>query len=1061
MRKVYVFLYVFLSILLCSFVFAVEIPDTECTNDPTLHGLWHGNDDLTDACGNNNLVAYGTTAYRAGLYGNSFDDQSNTPGSYFNTTAEDETWVLGDGSGNRTISFWIYPDDAIFSPELIPVANFNNTGDRWIITGDSANSFNLIIDCDTDYTIAVGRGMHDQQWSLITIVFNDDNNTYSLWENSTELGTKVAPCTDVGSADGMRWGDDGAAADRGHDGGFDDIAIWNRTLTPDQIISLSLGNYSTKAAELPSEIDAPVVTLLTPTNNTYDNALIQNFSYSVNCTDCITDSCSLFFNDTLTSTDDIVGNDTVEWFNGEVLTDGEWLWQVNCTDNNTNTSFSAANYTLVIDTINPIITPDETSRNKTVIYDIFSGQINSSDVNLYSVMVTFDGVVLNNATDNVTSLDVTSHLFNWSYNFSTNITGLHNMSYRVCDGHTAQTLLGDYKISDGLFNNKLEFDIDNKNSIKIAAKGGSILDSMTAKREEDRYTFDYEPYDIKKENYTFTVESDEYIDIIIKEETKWKKWLITGESWIDFYIDGTEVISFNRISESEVEVTVSNLKDKEVLRFKSIGELNCVENIYSWYKYNYSTGHTSSIVENTKDNFTFNISSDTNFVNDMSAILTYNGTEYSPTKATIISGTSKKYLFYKELPAANLTIDKNISLHWNYTIIGNETLKNMTANLTQEVIGIGFDDCSSYATPVLNFSLLSESNREFVFANVEYTIEIIYAGLVINISDGIDTVTNFSICMSTANGNYTTDILVQYTPSGKDTRDWIKKNYTIDNVVDLVDLFSLNSTVSSAVTIHVKDENEDDIVNVQIEADKYYIENNTYETVSIESTDTGGDSGFNLEVGSTYYRFKFYQEGELKLTSDTFKITETALEYTISATAGNHPIINWLRVQSISGDIVYTNSSNTFVFTYNDTNNYADEVCLEVNDGQTSFFSNCNTSAASSMTYEVTTFNTTYTAIATASVGDSDYTISSLSINLRDFWRHLGGVNESIMYAMIIFLIITLVALTSPQVAVGAGVFALIGLYALGMIPAGMSAIIGIGFVGVIMVLLMRERYYQ
>ena len=668
--------------------------------------------------------------------------------------------------------------------------------------------------------------------------------------------------------------------------------------------------------------------------------------------------------------------------------------------------------------------------------------------------------MLNNDTDNVTGIDITLYQFNWSYNLSGNASGVHNLTFEVCDGHTAKELKGDYKVSDGLFNNMLSFEVYDKNTIDIIPKDGSIFDSMSAEKKEDRYTFKYEPNDNTLDSYTFEVSSDSPIDIVKNENTIWKEWLVTGDHWIDFYIDGSEKVTYKRIDSFNVEVTVSNLKDKTSIQFNSIGDLNCVEETYLWYKYDYNYTFTENIIEGTNDNITFNISTDTNYITNVEAILTYNDTEHTPTKDSVISGDTRYLVFHKEITTANVSLDTNITLYWNYTITGGETLRNKTLDELQQVNNIGVGDCTDNDVPAINFSILSETNRTYLRGDIEYTIDIEYNDVLINQSGNEDNVTNFSICISPSDGNYSADLLVQYVVADHDTRDWIKEQYTLDNETDFVDLFALTSGTSTAVDIHVKDENEDDLEDVQIEASKFYIENNSYEVVSIESTDSGGDAQFNLEVGSTYYQFRLYQNGELKLTTDTFKITDTALEYTISSTVGDHPLVNWLRVQSISRDLSFTNSSNTFIFTYNDTNDYATEVCMEINDGETTYFSNCNTSTASTMSYQVTVFNTSYTAIATATVGGSKYTLDVLSINLRDFWRQFG-VKESIMYAMIIFLIITLIGIKSPQIASGMAIVALIALYALRMIPAGLTAIIGICVVGVIMIILMRERYYQ
>ena len=103
----------------------------------------------------------------------------------------------------------------------------------------------------------------------------------------------------------------------GYTGYMFDFRVYNKTFNEDDALLYHNTMFSISSSGLAD------ITLLTPTNNTYDNTLIQNFSYNVSCDDCIVNSCSLLLNDTLILTNNTITNATVNYFNGITLVEGE------------------------------------------------------------------------------------------------------------------------------------------------------------------------------------------------------------------------------------------------------------------------------------------------------------------------------------------------------------------------------------------------------------------------------------------------------------------------------------------------------------------------------------------------------------------------------------------------------------------------------------------------------------------------------------------------------------------------------------------------------------------
>jgi len=229
--------------------------------------------------------------------------------------------------------------------------------------------------------------------------------------------------------------------------------------------------------------------------------------------------------------------------------------------------------------------------------------------------------------------------------------------------------------------------------------------------------------------------------------------------------------------------------------------------------------------------------------------------------------------------------------------------------------------------------------------------------------------------------------------------------------------------------------------------------------ISSETTDTGGNAQFQLQVGSTYYRFLLYVSGTLRLTSSTFKITDTDLKYIITETFVS-PLLDLLRAQDITGDIAYANSTQTLTFTWVDQNSYASLIAFNVTSGNQTYYSNTSTDGNGTMTFTITEANQTYSAIGTAKISGRPYTLDTYSVNLRDFWRQFG-LAQSIIISMITILLLGLIGVKSPQLCIiltGVGITLV---FFMGMLPVGAKALISIMAVGLILITLMKERHYQ
>ncbi len=167
----------------------------------------------------------------------------------------------------------------------------------------------------------------------------------------------------------------------------------------------------------------PIVSLVSPANDSYDSDGAVTFTYSA--TDFNLESCTLY------------GNFSGAWATNETnltiaigvnhqvsmnLDDGVYIWNVQCTDSAGLSAFNAANYTITVDSAYP--TFDTALINKTVeYYSAFSYNISASDnfeVNSYFVNDTNFATNASGYLMNNTILALGSYSLNVSVNDTSN-----------------------------------------------------------------------------------------------------------------------------------------------------------------------------------------------------------------------------------------------------------------------------------------------------------------------------------------------------------------------------------------------------------------------------------------------------------------------------------------------------------------------------------------------------------------------------------------------------------------------------------------------------------------
>ncbi|MBR9692145.1 hypothetical protein GOV06_05165, partial [Candidatus Woesearchaeota archaeon] len=229
-------------------------------------------------------------------------------------------------------------------------------------------------------------------WNHVAVTYT--NGTLFLYLNgilnqTSTYQTNLIPST---LKIGTRWGGsvDGVNGEL-FDGTVDEVRIYNRSLSAEQILALynnrtdlivsqetTVGdvwqacitpndgswdgdtNCSNNLTILQLDSTPPNITLISPANNTL-NTTTNNITLVYNVTDGTgIANCSLILNGAINLTNSSVTNNGVNFFT-PTLPDGQYNWSVNCTDSSSNRNEgSSVTYNLTIDATPPesyIITP--------------------------------------------------------------------------------------------------------------------------------------------------------------------------------------------------------------------------------------------------------------------------------------------------------------------------------------------------------------------------------------------------------------------------------------------------------------------------------------------------------------------------------------------------------------------------------------------------------------------------------------------------------------------------------------------------------------------------------
>lgn len=709
------------------------------------------------------------------------------------------------------------------------------------------------------------------------------------------------------------------------------------------------------------------------------------------------------------------------------------------------TSVNSSNTTFFVDNIVPVIT--STMNNSRAVYNgILSETFNFTDsFQLFSYELYVD----NQRWQHREELNTTLFIFNMSLNTSNLTAGVHNFTINLSDGHTANKI-PEWDYTNNWIDKSLKYQFD-EGYIEITPIDASLFDSFSSFKKEDRYEFVHDRFS-KDDKEIYTVTSDKKIFIV--QNNAYKGWLVIPElkKWIDFESDDYGTIEVNQLNDFQVDVTISDIKS-DVITFHSIGTLNTVSKTFQFYVGNATSTIETPVLETEEVEYLVVFEYNSTQVTDINVHLFWNNSDLNYTTKT--RGTTQ-INFTRLFIIPNIDADQSFNVFWNYTIFGANGTNdiNQTPTQSQLVYDIGLNQCDETNTnATLTFSPKNEENLSWINdTDVDVTFELFLNQTLLNLSDippGVNKSfaftdkINYTVCLNAFNRSFMADAVVSYQAATFSQRNHYLSNFPMGNGTwRVVDLFLINNSKDSDVTINVNDQDGNVLGGLFVKLLRFYPGNNTFRNVEIARTGNDGKTVERIILNDVLYQFVVSSKNNTLFTSNTQKVLSTNIFLNVNTISSY--IDNLKKKGEVQYTLTFNNNTGRWFFTYNDLNNIVQMGCLDVTRkgaSDTLQCHNCTQSTAGSLSC---TINTSTQAIFTAvayiesNTRNSPYFLESDERNqIRDFIT-FGATG--ILIQLMLLCIIVGIGVWKPSVALAFAIVSVITTAAMGLSGVGYSA---------------------
>ncbi len=727
-----------------------------------------------------------------------------------------------DVDKDYTINMWVSPD-LIANQALFSHRDGSNTNRMQLmfrnneITARSIGSTDVLV--GGDWTSGTGT------WAMVTLVHHSDNSM-ELYENGnlrtgrTETGaTPTIDRTILGASADLN--------DNWFDGGMDEVGVWNRTLSTDEILEL----YNSGDAFAYPFPDNSYVTLNSPSNNSISDTNEVEFNCSAEVIGGATlTNMSLWTNESGSWEAKEMENSTIKeniydiplsnaYRNSSILnTEVFWVYALRGGFDTTHRSYVIFHYTDSTNYTTSTIDGGENSwANHTNPFpekEVFNFEIFTRSVPSGKASFILDGYTWGN-----------NHVSSLTQTFNRTLTDTTLWTCQACDSD------GDC----GFANENRTLSIDTTAPTISIESPTSILNYNSDGGNETL-------------NVTFT-------DTNL--ESCWYSYNGTNTT-----IDGCQT----GIKNSTQFSLQQNIYNVTVWANDSVGNINSTFIEWSYEVFEINQTFNSQVVELSSQSFELN-----SIVNGtvILANLFYNGTSHSANIFNLGGGNNK---ITSSFQIPSFSIDTNVTFYYNITMSSGSNI--ITPNNTQEVINLVIGNCTTFSNLMFNLSLFDEKTLFSIDGTMEVDVEILNTQdqEVSTKSTQFFNVSNALVCsninLTEASNLYNLEVRYYVDPSNNSNFQYAPEFYHIQkaatsNLPQSIDLYDLNINQSTEFTILYRDNNYISKPNVLLQVLRKYVDEGIFRVVEIPITSSEGSTIAHFDLNNYKYKIIATENGEV------------------------------------------------------------------------------------------------------------------------------------------------------------------------------------------------------
>ncbi len=465
----------------------------------------------------------------------------------------------------------------------------------------------------------------------------------------------------------------------------------------------------------------------------------------------------------------------------------------------------------------------------------------------------------------------------------------------------------------------------------------------------------------------------------------------------------------------------------------------------------------ASTYETSLEAFVINVSFNSSEFPVSTATLNYNGTGYTGT--TSDTGDNKSYSTSLNVP--ELDISKNISFYWAFVLTnstGNNYFNSTINNQSSGIINASILN-KPYTIPFINFTTYDQDTLTQITSKISNTFGYGISSIIqeLSYSDQTDGNSSFEYAFDPSHLDYIIEGDLLFTKANYVDNNYVLLQQTITNDTTNISIYLLNSSRSASFIIQLRDSAFDNVAGAVIESQRFYPSTNTWVAVESFKTNIEGKTIGHFVLEDVNYRFLVYVDTVLVLTSTPTLVFCEETPCTINLqlpSETDSAFANFENLDNYTSNLVYDKTTETFTFSYIDAESGTQggrlrvvrtslgvasnvEICDDI-DGSGTGILTCDISSETNGTYIASGYSNRTI--------DEDRLTERIGIaKVRDIVSELGI--DGLLWSAILFISIALLFLISPAVGIVGSIFALIGIFLLGLVsiqPLSLFALISV-----------------